>query len=250
MLSLPDRQLAEKLACKNAVIIKSAQGDAYPAYAYGDRRKRPLRWVSRESFQQLTSFGGLQSTEQGFRVSESFARRLKSGGTHAGQHRNMEERELYVPGGVKRPVRRNMGMSAFERLCGRVDNEGKALLGAAEQEAGKRLAQDFAYAGYAHVAIQNYQSAGEDRRGYNGAEEDNHIRRIDAGKRLSAAKAAMGEGLDKAVLAVCCHDQRLEQIERSEKWAAGSGLTLLKMGLSRLAKHYGTQAGSGYHMRD
>lgn len=249
MLSLPDRQLAENLAQKSAVIIKSAQGDAYPAYANGDRRKRPLRWVSRESFQQLTSFGGLQSTEEGYRVSESFARRLKSGGTHAGQHRNMEERELYIPGGVKRPVRRNIGMSAFERLCGRMDIDGKPLLSAAEQEAGKMLAQDFANAGYAHVSTQNYQSAGEDRRAYNGAEEDNHIRRIDAGKRLSSAKAAMGDGLDKAVLAVCCHDQRLEQIERSEKWAAGSGLTLLKLGLSRLAKYYGTQAGSKHQIK-
>ncbi|WP_026941689.1 DUF6456 domain-containing protein [Hellea balneolensis] len=243
MLSLPDRKLAENLAYKNAVIIKSAQGDAYPAYAYGDRRKRPLRWISRESFQQLTSFGGLQSTDQGYRVSESFARRLKSGGAHSAQHRDMEERELYVPSGVKRSVRRNIGMSAFERLCGRTDKEGEPLLSASLQEAGKMLAQDFAHAGYAKVKTQNYQSAGEDWRSYNGGEEDNHIRRIDAGKRLSAAKAAMGEGLDKAVLAVCCHDQRLEQIERAEQWAAGSGLTLLRMGLTRLAKHYGTQAG-------
>jgi len=243
MLSLPDRQLAENLAQKSAVIIKSAQGDAYPAYANGDRRKRPLRWVSRESFQQLTSFGGLQSTDDGYRVSESFARRLKSGGGHAGQHRNMEERELYIQGGVKRPVRMNTGMSAFERLCRRADPQGAAFLSPAQQEAGQRLAQDFARAGYAQVATQNYMSAGEDKRGYNGGAEDGHIRRIDAGKRLSAAKAAMGEGLDKAVLAVCCHDQRLEQIERAEKWAVGSGLTLLKMGLSRLVTHYGTQAG-------
>jgi len=56
----------------------------------------------------------------------------------------------------------------------------------------------------------------------------------------------MGEGLDRAVLAVCCHDQRLEQVERAETWARGTGLTLLKMGLTLLVKHYGTQAHRGF----
>jgi len=243
MLSVSDRHLAANLAEKSAVIVKSGGGDAYPAYAYGDRRKRPLRWVSRESFQQLTSFGGLQSTELGYRVTESFARRLKSGGDHSRQHRDMEERELYVPGGVKRAAAINHGMSAFDRLCRRKDHRGEPFLTAAQQEAGHTLARDFAAAGHGHINTQNYMNAGEDKTGYHGGVEDGQIRRLDAGKKLQAASAAMGEGLDKAVLAVCCHDQRLEQIERAERWAAGSGLTLLRLGLNALVKHYGSAAG-------
>jgi len=159
------------------------------------------------------------------------------------QHRDMEEREIYIESGVKRPVRINAGMSAFERLCRRKDNRGEGLLTAAQQEAGHRLIRDYALAGHGHIATQNYMSAGEDKTAYSGGAEDAHIRRLDSAKRLENAKAAMGEGLDKVVLAICCHDQRLEHIERAEKWAIGSGLTLLKMGLTLLVKHYGTQAG-------
>ena len=72
MLSLSDHQLARDLADHRAIIIKSDRADAYPAYAYGDRRKRPLRWVSDESFRALTSFGGLKSGPRGFCVTESF----------------------------------------------------------------------------------------------------------------------------------------------------------------------------------
>ena len=243
MLSLSDHQLARDLAAHRAIIIKSEGADAYPAYAYGDRRKRPLRWVSDESFQRLTSFGGLEFHARGYCVTESFLRRLKAGDNHAAQHRNMEDRELYIESGVKRPVRINAGMSAFDRLSRRNDRGGEALLTFAQQEAGQRLIRDYAMAGHGHIGTQNYMSAGEDRRMNSGGAEDAHIRRLDAGKCFERAKSAMGEGLDQAVLAVCCHGQRLEQIERAEKWASGTGLTLLKMGLTRLVKHYGTQAG-------
>ena len=246
MLSLSDHQLARDLADHRAIIIKSDRADAYPAYAYGDRRKRPLRWVSDESFRALISFGGLKSGPRGFCVTESFVRRLKAGDNHAGQHRNMEEREIYIESGVKRSASVNAGMSAFDRLCRRKDSRGEALLSAAQQEAGHRFIRDYALAGHGHIATQNYMSTGEDRSAYSGGAEDAHIRRLDAGQRFETAKAAMGEGLDKAVLSICCRDHRLEQIERAEKWASGTGLTLLKMGLTLLVKHYGTQAGRGF----
>lgn len=243
MLSLADHHLAQDLAVHRAIIIKDTRADAYPAYAYGDRRKRPLRWVSDESFHTLISFGGLEAGRRGYSVTESFVRRLKAGDNHARQHRTMEERDIYIDSGVQRPVRINKGMNAFDRLSRRNDRYGQPLLTPAQQEAGQRLIRDYAIAGHGHIATQNYMSAGEDKAINSGGAEEAHIRRLDAGKRFEAAKSAMGEGLDKAVLAVCCHDQRLEQIERTEKWASGTGLTLLKMGLTRLVKHYGTQPG-------
>jgi len=246
MLSPADHQLARDLAHHRAIIVKEERADAYPAYAYGDRRKRPHRWVSDKSFRELTSFGGLEAGARGFCVTESFVRRLKASDSHARQHRDMEERQLYLDSGVKRQVAVNTRMNAFERLCRRKDNRGNPLLSSAQQEAGQRLMRDCALAGYGQVATQNYMSAGEDKPSYSGRAEDALIRRLDAGRNYEAAKAAMGEGLDKAVLAVCCHDQRLEQIERAEKWASGTGLTLLIMGLTLLVKHYGTQAGRAF----
>jgi len=246
MLSPSDHQLARDLADHRAIIIKDERADAYPAYAYGDRRKRPLRWVSDESFRNLTSFGGLEAGARGYCVTESLVRRLKAGDNHAQQHRDMEEREIYIDSGVRRPARINGGMSAFDRLCRRKDRRGANLLTPAQQEAGRSFMRDYALAGHGHVATQNYMSAGEDKTAYSGGTEEAYIRRLDASKRFESAKSAMGEGLDKAVLSVCCHDQRLEQIERAEKWASGTGLTLLKMGLTLLVKHYGTQAGRGF----
>ena len=246
MLSLSDHQLARDLAHHRAIIVKEERADAYPAYAYGDRRKRPHRWVSDKSFRMLTSFGGLEARARGYCITESFARRLSARDNHARQHREMEEREIYVEGGVKRSAAINRGMNAFERLCRRKDHRGDPLLSTAQQEAGQRLMRDYALAGHGHVATQNYMRAGEDKSAYSGGAEEALIRRLDAGRSYEAAKSAMGEGLDKAVLAMCCYDQRLEQIERAEKWASGTGLTLLKMGLTLLEKHYGTQAGRAF----
>lgn len=242
MLTVSDRHLAQHLAANNAIIIRTERADAYPAYAFGDRRKRPLRWVSDESFRCLTSFGGLESVGQGYGIRHSFLRRLKSG-SHAGQHRAMEERELYLDSGVKRPVSLNTKMSALERLCATTDRDGEPLLSTAQEEAGRRLAKDYNRSGQGYVGTQNYQSAGADKTGYDGDVEDAQINRLDAAARLKAAKDAIGEGLDTAVMAVCCYDYQLDHVERAESWAAGSGLTVLKMGLTRLVKHYGTAAG-------
>lgn len=194
MLSLADHQLARDLAVHRAIIIKESPADAYPAYAFGDRRKRPLRWVSDESFRNLSSFGGLEAGKHGYGVTESLLRRLKARDNHANQHRDMEEREVYIESGVKRPARFNTSMNAFDRLCRRNDRRGQALLSPAQQEAGRRLMRDYAVSGHGHVATQNYMSAGEDRQINKGCAEEALIRRLDADKSFEAAKLAMGEG--------------------------------------------------------
>ena len=60
MLSSSDMKLAQQLNQHKAVIMKSG-GDAYPAYPFGDRRKRPICWVSQDSFKALSSFGGIET---------------------------------------------------------------------------------------------------------------------------------------------------------------------------------------------
>ena len=90
MLSLADHQLARDLAIHRAVIIKESPADAYPAYAFGDRRKRPLRWVSDESFRNLSSFGGLEASKHGYGVTESFLRRHILSLEARGQQRQKE----------------------------------------------------------------------------------------------------------------------------------------------------------------
>jgi len=174
--------------------------------------------VSEESFQKLSSYGGLKRGVGGYKVVQSFARRLKAGSTLADQHRDICHRDIYNPDGVMRPARVNRSLSAMDRLYKRRDKNGQTLLSDAEYEAGQRYARDYALAGYDVLATQNYI--------------------------LKNANSAIGKGLDKVIIAVCCLDHSLSQVERAEKWAAASGLTILKLGLSALADYYGTHAGA------
>jgi len=242
MLSSSDIKLARQLAQHDAIIIKS-EGDAHPAYPRGDRRKRPVCWVSEDSFKALSSFGGIKQGPSGYGLVKSFARRAQQGGGITGQHRNLIERDVYVRSGVRRPAKFNRALSALDRLYQRKDKTGESWLCAGQYEAGRRFAQDYARAHYDHITTQNYMSAGGSGAGNASGYADYLDRRIDARKSLERAIAAIGPGLEKAVIAVCCLDISLDEVERAEKWAASSGLTVLKLGLSVLADHYGTRPG-------
>jgi len=134
-------------------------------------------------------------------------------------------------------------LSALDRLYQRRDKNGATLLSDAEYEAGRHFAKDYALAHYDYIKTQNYVSAGVD--GTRGACDNTDYldRRIDARARLEKAKGVIGPGLEKAVIAVCCLDKSLDEVERTERWAASSGLTILKLGLQALTDHYGTRAG-------
>ena len=109
MLSLSDTQLAKRLVQHKALIVKS-DADAFPAYPNGDRRKRPVCWVDRESFKVLTSFGGLERKNSGYVIVKSFARRCEAGSNFTAQHRQIEERDIFIQSSVKRPVRINSAL--------------------------------------------------------------------------------------------------------------------------------------------
>jgi len=69
---------------------------------------------------------------------------------------------------------------------------------------------------------------------------------LERGKKwLSAAEVEAGYALirDYARLAFCCRQDELEAVERQERWAAGSGKQIVKLGLARLAELYGTAPG-------
>ncbi len=241
MLSRADTQLAKRLIQYRAVIA-AGQSNAYPAYPYGDRRKRPISWVSAKSFESLERAGGLASDAFGFKIADSLARALSPSPDRAAQHRDMEEREVYVPSGVRRKVSVNSALSALDRLSRRKDKAGEPLITKAQYEAGQRIAWDYHLAGYENVSTQNYMSAGADKTRYNG-QADKAQRCIDARARIRRAKTALGEGLTRPIIALCCLDNSIDQVERSEKWARGSGLTIVRLGLSRLVNLYGTETG-------
>lgn len=245
MLSYEHTQILRRLLHHKACISVTSGCDAFPAHPFADRRKRPVFWVPVADMQALKAAGAIELGATGYVVVESVKRRLKNGknGSVKGQHYALEDRDLYVKGGVKRPTRVNTRLSALDRLAHRTDMDGRPLLETAMVEAGKRLARDYHASGHGLTTTQCYDGAGVNSGSSVSTIEDQFIRSADAKQRLQKAREALGSGLDIAVIAVCCLDQSLDGVERSERWANGSGLTLLKMGLSRLVTHYGTRAG-------
>lgn len=247
MLNFDQEQILRRLLHHKAVISIANGCDAFPAHPLGDRRKRPAFWVRSEDLHLLKAAGALELDHAGYRVAETVERRLKHGkdGQARNQHYDLEERDVYVQGGVKRKASVNRRLSALDRLSHQTDLNGAPLLEAALIEAGKRIARDYHASGHGLAATQSYDGAGvqTDNGARAQAVEDSYIRAADAKARLRTAREAMGDGLDSAVIAVCCLDQSLDIVERAEHWAKGSGLTVLRLGLTRLSIHYGTVAG-------
>jgi hypothetical protein len=245
MLTYDQIQILRRLLHHKACISVAGGCDAFPAHPNGDRRKRPAFWVLAEDLQALKASGAIDMDTTGYVVVPSMKRRLLKGkdGTASGQHYDLQDKAFFVEGGVKRQARVNRRLSALDRLALRTDANGYPILETSFIEAGKRLAQDYEKSGHGVTSTQFYDGAAVDGGQKTDRIENQFAHRLDTQSRLQDARDAMGSGLDVAVIAVCCLDQSLDAVERAEKWASGTGLTLLKMGLSRLSEHYGTVVG-------
>ncbi|WP_409433474.1 DUF6456 domain-containing protein [Litorimonas sp. RW-G-Af-16] len=249
MLSERDQKFIKRMIAERAVINVTVRADAYQVFPNGDRRRRTgVFWVQHDRLQRLLAEGALDRTPKGYVVRPSLERRLKntkiSTSSVDGQHYDLEERDIFIPGGSIRKANLNRRNSALERLARKRGRDGRLILRACEVEAGRRLAKDYAMAGAGHVSTQNYDTAGVDGGRRADAQENTILSHMTAKTRLLAARAALGDGLENAVIAVCCRDESLDSVERAERWVKSSGLSILKIGLARLVTLYGTEAGS------
>lgn len=244
MLGAEDMRIIHRIMEHKGLVDAKAQTDARKVFPNGDRRKRPVFWLTDKEVRRLISKDALKRTAKGYVIMPALARSIRLGkvvGTSP--HQKLEMQDVYIPEGVMRKASVNARANALERIARKKDRQGQFILSPAEIEAGRRLAKDYALAGLGHISTQNYMSAGADGGDRKNLQEDNILQSLTARTRLKAAEAAMGDGLNKAVIAVCCRDESLDSVERAERWVKSSGLTILKLGLSRLVKLYGTQAG-------
>jgi hypothetical protein len=244
-----DQKILSWLSSRSAIILAEMQGGVatYAAYPYGDRRRRPVSWIEAPMFKRFVSDGILIETKKGYEIVPSAARRATSSASdsaHARQHREMEAQNFSHGDGSFRcaQVNRN-SRNVLRILAGRLDSHGKAFLSGPEIMAGEQLSNDYARAGIGQSVTQNFMNAGGGSAGGNGA-ENSTIASLDARKRFNDALAHVGPGLDRAVMAICCKDMGLGELELAEGWAKRSGKTVLKLGLQRLAEFYGTEVGS------
>jgi len=234
-----------RLIADKAVIYQGEFSDIYAAYPNGDRRRRAVCWLDTAQFKKLRAEGILELRAGGYHIAYSYLRRHKAGVAgkgHAAQHRDYVERDVFIPEGSKRKAVFNNRTSPLRRLSRMKDMSGDSFLTNAEIEAGERFASDYHFSALESVTTQNYMAT--NMGGHNdGGYEDMSIKRLDARNRVMTILNELDAGLDKAVIAVCVNELTVERLEQTENWVKKSGQMILKLGLQRLVKFYGTQAG-------
>ncbi|MBL4854052.1 MAG: hypothetical protein JKY25_07400 [Robiginitomaculum sp.] len=225
------------------------KSDTYIIVPRGDRRSRPIGWVNISVLKRLLAKGAVTQKGAAYILCDSYVRRSAAkaahGPTHAhaNQHRDLEQRDIYHPDGIKRPARINRRLSVFHKLAGSVNKDGTAFLQADEIEAGERFAADYDRSMMAAVATQNYTGVTSGGKNRVNTAENISISAMDARKRVMDALEMVGPGLERALVSLCGRDWSLGQLEAQEKWASGSGRTVLKLALSRLSEYYGCKPG-------
>lgn len=245
-MTLDERQLLQTLIRHQAKIDSKAFGDIHAAFPAGSRRRKPVCWIEKAVLSRMINNEWLVPAGAFFTVAPATLTRMRGsreGADYAAQHRDMSNSDIYMPDGTKRPARINHRVSALRRIGRRTGAGGQPLLSAAQIEAGEQFARDYDRGGMGFVRGQSFDSAVVDGGAGHSAAEEALISRMDRRRRVSEAISCLGPGLDRVLIAVCCENWSLEQIERSEKWAKHTGRTVLAMALDRLVAFYGTRPG-------
>lgn len=153
------------------------------------------------------------------------------------QHREMEDRKL--PAGDRhRTVRVNIAESPVAKLSRKKDKDGKPFLTKEMTDAAERLREDFELAQLGPRVTQNWDrflTCGRTGNADSGAAAQGPEA---ARQRVHRALADLGPGLGDVALRVCCHLEGLEATEKRLGWSARSGKIVLRIALTRLARHY------------
>ena len=239
-MTLDEQQLIQTLMQHRAEIHSSGFGNIHAAYPAGNRRRKPVCWIEKDTLTRMLCNGWLERRDNWVRVSAALKGKLA--GENKTQADHLCGREAYIPDAMP-PARAPRRVPVLLRIARQTLPGGQPALSAAQVEAGQHFAKDYALGGLGFVATQNYEAASVEGGDRHGKAEDAIIMRMDRRKRVSEAISCLGPGLDRALIAVCCEDWPLEQLERTEKWAKYTGRTILALALDRLVDFYGTRPG-------
>ncbi len=163
----------------------------------------------------------------------------------ADQHRDYQPRSYATHEGVAERLRCNMAESPVAMLARRRDRQGHAFLSPEQVAAAERLREDFELSQLGPRMTQNWDGflTGGIRSDF--AAGDGPARGVrDARARMAAALHDLGPGLGDVALRCCCFLEGLEATERRMGWSARSGKIVLRIALTRLARHYQEAAGT------
>ena len=161
------------------------------------------------------------------------------------QLRTTAQREI---GGVRRQVTVNEGESPLGWLRSRKDRNGRPLIADAQFEAGERLRTDYSFAHMSPRVTANWSALAPAERSRRGAPSDAAGLRDDvlaAKERVMRALMAVGPEISGVLVDICCELKGLEEAEKANGWPQRAGKVVLRIALTRLARHYGLIAEDG-----
>ncbi len=246
-LSEPGACLAVAPGMESAVVVRETADGRTVRTAVLDRgiaEAMALRdWIAGENVGQIARHTITPAGRAALKrmLAEETAARTDAGDDRfACQHREMETREIPVPGpeGQARRVRYNAAESPLSALARRRDKSGQPFLPADLVAAGERLREDFEVAQMGPRVTQNWDrflTAGAE----GGSRPGDGLRGPEAARaRVMAALSDLGPGLGDVALRCCCFLEGLEQAEKRMGWSARSGKIVLRIALQRLKRHY------------
>lgn len=221
-----DREVAQAFALKDWIACKSA----------GKVARYAITTAGRAALKRL--LGEQAAAKQGFAEDQA---------AFGDQHREWGARQIEDDGKPRR-VRYNMAESPVVALARRRDKDGKPFLAPDMVAAAERLREDFELAQMGPRVAQNWErfltggargsfSSSDGTSGPDGARD-----------RVARALRDLGPGLGDMVLRCCCFLEGLEATEKRMGWSARSGKIVLRIALTRLARHYEETYGPGRGM--
>lgn len=148
--------------------------------------------------------------------------------------------EVIDLGAGLRQERAASSLDALGRLMG---EGGRPYLGEMERAAAQRLETDFEQAHLRPRLTLNITAPRSRRMADSAASETLTASALDARRRVMAALDAAGPGLKDMLFEIVCLSQGLNEAERALGWPQRSGKAVVRLGLQRLAEHYGLASG-------
>ena len=127
-------------------------------------------------------------------------------------------------------------------LARRTGRDGCSLIKPQQLQAGERLRAEFTRAQLMPRTTSNWSATAADDRRAGGAGTNFTEAVIAARQRLRHALDAVGPEFSGLLLDVCCFLKSLADVERERGWPPRTAKVVLKLGLDRLARHYGFAA--------
>jgi len=140
-------------------------------------------------------------------------------------------------------VRQERAGSVLDALARLKDEHGRPYLGALEREAAARLETDFEQAHFRPRLTVNLDVPPRSAIHDCGVVETLSAAALDARRRVMDALDAAGPGLKDMLFEAVCLSRGLNEAERALGWPQRAGKAVVRLGLQRLAEHYGLASG-------